>query len=252
MQQFSSTVSPQLVSVPMAPAELLLALLEHSHPLEDLKKIDLEGFNWSTRFETGQTLLVRSIRNALVVPPEKHGEHLKTIDWLISSGASIEQECAGGLSDFWLPSKPGIKEVKVDCKDLNAIAYVRVLRRLMGQNLEHWKVQDDFLVQVLSLFAASSRSASRHRVSIDEGIAELWEKSLAAKDSHDLTIETADGLVTAHAHMLKAASSVVAAMLESPMKEGKNQRIEVKDAPNQAVSLFLEPLVGQSFITHAG
>jgi len=81
-------------------------------------------------------------------------------------------------------------------------------------------------------------------VPIDEGIAELWEKSLAAKESHDLTIETADGLVTAHAHMLKAASSVVAAMLASPMKEGQAQRIEVKDAASNAVSLFLEMLGG--------
>ena len=57
-----------------------------------------------------------------------------------------------------------------------------------------------------------------------------------------MTIETADGLVTAHAHMLKAASSVVAAMLESPMKEGQAQRIEIKDASSKAVSLFLEIL----------
>jgi hypothetical protein len=72
----------------------------------------------------------------------------------------------------------------------------------------------------------------------------LWEKSLAAKDSHDLTIETADGVVTAHAHMLKAASLVVRAMLESPMKEGKTQRIEIKDMSSKSVSLFLEILGG--------
>eukprot|EP00435_Cladocopium_sp_Y103_P052863 s2633_g16.t1 len=233
---------PQLVSALMAPAELLLALLEHSHPLEDLKKIDLEGFDWSTRFETGQTLLVRCIRNALVLPEERKVHHLKTIDWLIGCGARIEQACTGGQSAFGWPSKPEIQEVKVQCKGLSAIAYVRVLRGLMRENLEHWKVQDDFLIEVLSLFAASSPSASRHRVPIDEGIAELWEKSLAAKDSHDLTIETADGLVTAHAHMLKAASSVVTAMLESPMKEGKAYRIEIQDTPSKAVSLFLEIL----------
>ena len=250
MQQFSSTVSAQLVAALMAPAELLLALLEYSHPLEDLKKIDLEGFNWSTRFDTGQTLLVRCIRNALVLPEEKKGERLKIIDWLIGSGASIEQACTGGQSIYCWSSKPEIKEIKVQCKGLSAIAYVRVLRGLMRENLEHWKAQDDFLAQVLSLFAASSPSASRHRVPIDEGIAELWEKSLAAKESHDLTIETADGLVTAHAHMLKAASAVVTAMLDSPMKEGKAQRIEVKDASSKAVSLFLEMLVGQFLITH--
>ena len=123
-------------------------------------------------------------------------------------------------------------------------SYVRELRRAMRENLEHWKVQEAFLVQVLSLFAASSPSASQHRVPIDEGIAELWEKSLAAKDSHDLTIVTADGIVTAHAHMLKAASSVVAAMLGSPMKEGKAQCIEIKDTSSKAMSLFLEMLGG--------
>ena len=101
-----------------------------------------------------------------------------------------------------------------------------------------------------SFAAASSQSVTGPRVPIDEGIAELWEKSLAAKESHDLTIETADGLVTAHAHMLKAASAVVTAMLDSPMKEGKAQRIEVKDASSKAVSLFLEMLVGQFLITH--
>ena len=78
-------------------------------------------------------------------------------------------------------------------------------------------------------------------MSIHEGIAELWEKSLAAKHSHDLTIKTADGLVTAHAHFLKTAS-VVAAMLESTMKEGRAQRIDVKDTSSKAVSLFLEIL----------
>ena len=77
----------------------------------------------------------------------------------------------------------------------------------MRENLSVWKVQDGCLTQILKcLGSVSSPCAAQPRVSVHEGIAELWEKSLAAKASHDLTIETADGLVTAHAHMVKAAS----------------------------------------------
>ena len=75
---------------------------------------------------------------------------------------------------------------------------------------------------------------------IPEGITELWKKYFLAKISHDLTIETADGNVTAHAQMLKEASPVVRAMLESPMKESQAQRIEMTDTASRAVSLFLE------------
>ena len=84
------------------------------------------------------------------------------------------------------------------------------------------------------------------RVCIHEGIAELWERYLGAKSSHDLTFKTADGEVTAHAQMLKEASSVVSAMLASPMKEGQAQAIWVKDATSSAVSLFLELLAKNS------
>ena len=35
---------------------------------------------------------------------------------------------------------------------------------------------------------------------------DLWEKLLLATDSHDLTIDAAEGPVTAHAQMLKEAS----------------------------------------------
>ena len=87
--------------------------------------------------------------------------------------------------------------------------------------------------------------SARPRVSIDEGIADLWEKSLVEKDSHDLSLETADGVVTAHGFFVKKASPVVTAMLESPMQEGKAQRIEIKDTSSKAVSLFLE-MLGQA------
>ena len=227
-------------------AELFFAFLEDFTPLEELKKMNLEGFDWSSRDETGKTLLVFAIQQALYYTKDsdRFDDALKTIDWLIYSGASVQQKCTGGTSGFiWqTPDKP---RVDVPCKGLSAISFVRALQRKMRENVEHWTHQDAFLAKVAKSFAAACfPSPARPRVSIDEGIAELWEKSLAAKDSHDLTIVTADDVVTAHGHMLKAASSVVTAMLESPMKEGKAYRIEIKDTSSKALSLFLETLGG--------
>lgn len=70
----------------------------------------------------------------------------------------------------------------------------------------------------------------------------IWEKFLHATASHDLTIETADGCVTAHAQMLQEASPVVQAMLGAPMREQKTQHIQLPDTNSSAVTLFLETL----------
>jgi len=226
----------------MPRTELFWALLEGDYPLEELKKVNLEGFDWSGR-KDGKTLLVARIGRALYGKKAKFEEALNTIEWLICSGASIEQTCTGGHYDICWPGRREETEIWFECEGRSAISFVQTLQEKMRENLSAWTDQDTFLTKVMSLFVQTpSPNEARGRVSIDEGIAELWEKSLAAKDSHDLTIETADGPVTAHAHMLKAASSVVTAMLESPMKEGKTQRIEIKDMPGKAVSLFVEML----------
>jgi hypothetical protein len=181
---------------------------------------------------------------------------LKTMEWLIHSGANIEQKCFGAESCFsWLWWKP--PPFCVQYGGLSAISYARALQKKMRKKLwvdeveENMSDEEFFLTRVLELFAAvsadSSPSVAGARVSIHEGIAELWEKSLAAKDSHDLTIETGDGVVTAHVHMLKASSSAVTAMLESPMKESKTARIEIQDTSGKAVSLFLEILSGAAY-----
>ena len=225
----------------MPQTELFWAILQDAYPLEELKKVDLEGFDWRGLSTAGKTPLVAFIGPA-VAQDLRYEDALKTIEWLICSGASLEQRCTGGSSEYSFSGKPEEK-ISIECKGLSAISYVTELQSQMRENRKDWKGPEAFLTKVLSCFVnASSSIAARPRVSIHEGIAELWEKSLAAKDSHDLTIATADGVVTAHAHMLKAASSVVAAMLESPMKEGKTRRIEIKDMSGQAVSLFVEML----------
>ena len=227
----------------MAQAELFFAMLQGGHPLEELKELDLEGFDWSTLHPSGHTLLVTFLDHALARPPDRFEEALDIVDWLILSGASIGQKCSASKHStiLWFGKDAGAA-LEVDSKNCSAVAYVTAWQEKMKDTLQ-WQKESGFLAKVLTRFArASGKQARRPRVSIDEGIAELWEKCLAAKDSHDLTIEAADGPVTAHAHMVKAASPVIAAMLVSPMKEGKAQRIEIKDTSSGAVSLFLEML----------
>ena len=106
-----------------------------------------------------------------------------------------------------------------------------------------WSNKLPLLDRALDCLAAATSSAHRPRVSVHRGIVDLWEKSLEDRQSHDLTLETADGQVTAHSHMLAQASPVVRAMLASPLKEGKARRIEVKDVSSSGVCFFLETLV---------
>eukprot|EP00439_Symbiodinium_sp_Y106_P043521 s2269_g5.t1 len=63
---------------------------------------------------------------------------------------------------------------------------------------------------------------------------------LNSNGAHDLTFQTGQGPVTAHAHMLMDASPVLKAMLESSMKEGTTQCIDVKDSSSQGVTLLLQ------------
>ena len=224
----------------MAHGELLWALVSDGK-LEDMKKLNLEGFDWSSLHPAhGKTLVVKAVESGL---SNNHQEALNKIEWLISQGASIAQKCIGGERYLFDRAKPETSKITVQSKDLSAISYVEAWRgKLKDKN--PWPNTYDFLGQVFTVFASTPSSSRNYgaKVSINEGIAELWEKFLSAKTSHDLTIETADGQVTAHAQMLKEASPVVRAMLESPMKEGQAQQIKVNDTSSSAVSLFLEIL----------
>ena len=173
----------------MAQTQLFWIFLEDCYSVETLKKLNLEGFDWSSRHESGQTLLVRCIHKAMTQLREKAGNALETIGWLIRSGASMEQKCTGGESNFGLTEKPEQPFVRVECRGHNAISYVWAVQQGMRQNLEHWKNAASFLTKILETFAEASaqKSSARPRVSIGAGIAELWDKSLAAKDSHDAT-----------------------------------------------------------------
>ncbi|CAK9112000.1 unnamed protein product [Durusdinium trenchii] len=215
---------------------------------DGLKKLDLEQIDWSSRNDNGLTILVQSVI-ILLRNESCEEEMLEIIEKFIRSGASISQTCTDEAESTFNFSRPDDEEEGEECEvsvepaGLSAIAYVQAWAQELGNAEAAFDQKVQRLGKVLNRFAGGGLKKDHDaRVPVHDAIIELWEKYLAASATHDLTIDTADGLVTAHAQMLKGASAVVAAMLESPMQEGQCQRIQVKDVPKGAVSLVLEIL----------
>ena len=229
----------------MDQTDLLWALLK-AQQFEAIKNLDPEGIDFGRLHRTnGRTFLVEAADFFLPTAKKNQKEQLDCVRRLVSWGASPVQTCSKDANStyVWKGEKKASTKIEVDPSGLSAISYVEEWIRKLTYHGSPWGDEIESMGQVLACFVTAFQKEKAGRVSIHEGIAELWEKCLAAKTSHDLTFKTADGEVTAHAHILKEASSVVGAMLASPMKEGQAQIIEVKDASSSSVSLFLERLV---------
>ena len=221
---------------------------------EAMKNLDPERIDFSRRhWMSGRTFLAQAAEHLLYMDEDEREEGLECIKRLLNWGASPEQTCANWAtsSEIWKEDDKELTKVTLDASGHSAISYCETcilkFKAKLDESYESdWEDEIEVLGQVLDCFAMAASKEKVARVSIHEAVVELWEKQLAAKASHDLTFKTADGEVTAHAQMLKDASSVISAMLASPMKEGQAQTIEVKDACSSGVSLFLEMLVNYS------
>ena len=147
------------------------------------------------------------------------------------------------MAGLLAPKLGSKQEIEVKYEGHSLMTYIEEWQQKLRGKPE-WEDDYDFLDQVLAKIAkaVSLRNNRRPRASVEEGIVEIWNTYLHATASHDLTIEAADGRVTAHAQMLAAASPVVQAMMGSPMKEHQTQQIQLKDTSTGAVTLFLEAL----------
>ena len=104
----------------MAQGDILIAFLEDGLPLENLKKLDLSRFDWSTREKSGRTLLLLRIDAALKAHTTQYEDALRTMEWMVHSGASIEQQCTGGSRQYFWPDKPEVPKIDMKCEGLNA------------------------------------------------------------------------------------------------------------------------------------
>eukprot|EP00438_Fugacium_kawagutii_P018504 Skav201477 [mRNA] locus=scaffold828:36253:37224:- [translate_table: standard] len=211
---------------------------------KEIKSTVPENFDWHVLHPTKRTtILIEAINSCGDWSESSHLKKLDDIEWLVQRGASYSQQCGGSAHgrSKWKKIKPD-ERLTVGYDAHSFISYIQAwVKALKGK--EEWEVERKFLEESLVRIArASSEKQTRPRLFVDEGIVEIWEKCLHATASHDVTIEAADGQVTAHTCMLQEASPVVRAMLGSPMKEGKSQQIQLKDTSCSAVTLFLEAL----------
>jgi len=209
---------------------------------DDARKCIDEDFQCNALHpERGTTLLVAATASGMCKTTAEQEQCLELIKALKVRGASWTQACRSKSSQsMYKNADPESTKLFVNFGTHSALSFVQAwLKQFHGK--EGWEYNASFLHKVLQTFLAETQP-SRNKLAIDEGIVDLWENLLMATDSHDLTIDTAEGPVTAHAQMLKAASPVVRAMLESSMKERRTQRIQLNDTPRYAVSLLLEIL----------
>ncbi|CAE7823955.1 klhl36 [Symbiodinium sp. CCMP2456] len=84
------------------------------------------------------------------------------------------------------------------------------------------------------------------KIVVHEGVVNLWESVREMSSTHNVIFETSDGEVSAHDHILMAASPVLKAMLQSAMKEGKDKRVQVRDSTKCGMTLFVDVLYTSS------
>jgi len=188
------------------------------------------------------TLLVDAIARGMCVPSAEQKQCLELMHALRVRGASWTQTCKSTFSySVFIGEDPNAAVQHTVCYGSHsALSFTQAWIELLSDKKD-WQQNVSYLHVVLESFIAEPKPP-RTKLAIDEDIVDLWEKLLLATDSHDLTIITAEGPVTAHAQMLKEASPVVRAMLESCMKERQTQRVQLNDTPREAVSLLLEIL----------
>ena len=160
---------------------------------------------------------------------------MDVLAWLLRMGADPMQIVPHSCSFRMTP--PEANE-DIELKGHSAVSFLAAYRHATPVR-EPLKPVVNFLDKALSTIAMHA-SPKRPRVSVDQSVLERWERMLHATGAHDVTFQTRQGPVTAHSHMLIDASHVLKAMLESSMKEGATQCIEVKDTSNKGVELLLQ------------
>jgi len=132
--------------------------------------------------------------------------------------------------------------------DFGGTSGIELAVKLMGamkqrkQDKNHdWSDVVSTLARVVKLMGSANQQ-NRERVLVDVGIVEMWEELRQNVSSHDVVLETAEGDVTAHRIVLERASLVLRAMLASGMREGSQQRVQVRDSPKRGAAFFLDLL----------
>ncbi|CAE7324776.1 unnamed protein product [Symbiodinium sp. CCMP2456] len=167
------------------------------------------------------------------------------IEWMLRSGADpLIEMTTGAVWYVWAAANEDATKITFKYNRHSTLSFVLTMSELMHlrRGGADWSAECAFLDDVLALFkkVKSSKSSDGSTVRIHTDVVRLWEIAREMTSTQNVVFQTADGEVSAHDHILMAASPVLQAMLESPMIEGSTKCIPVKDSSSNGVSLFLD------------
>ena len=208
--------------------------------LAGLQKFTPANFDWSRAGTDLRPPLHLAIAKGIGAPLEKRDAYVKVVEWIIQSGADPQQRLSQNCRAFTkLCGQSQDLNIQVEHKGRSAISLVFALLKAYKQYYLNDSPEISFLEAIL--FVISSRSVPRRaKLEVDTSVVERWQGIRGSTSTHNVTLETADGPVTAHHVALMVASPVLSAMLSSAMTEGTSKRIDVKDSSAAGVSLFLD------------
>ena len=212
--------------------------------LEALKKFTPCNFDLNQRMGCDQLPALMT----LISRPEylSHSNFLNMAEWMLQRGADPQRRLPAMDSkqkqiNWFKVGDKASTQISVLTAGHSALTFVFAFVRLMqeGKGGADWSDTIALLKKFIALTARSA-PATGERIPVHPSVVEFWESARDMTSTHNVIFEAADGEVSAHDHILRSASPVLKAMLDSTMKEGSSRRIAVKDSSATGVSLFLD------------
>ena len=216
--------------------------------LEALQRFTPLGFNWNQPTDNNGLLLHEAIRFTVCNLESKRQQYLQIIEWMLASGADPrKQNACKGTTSLWQESEQEETMIRISIHGRSAMSYTLAMLHAMreGKGGADWSEECEYLEEVIKLLA-KALPQNNQKIAVHRGLMDMWESVRDMTSTHNVIFEAADGEVSAHDHVLVAASPVLKAMLGSTMREGESRRIPVKDSTSSDVSLLVDMMYTSS------
>lgn len=214
-------------------------------------------FDWSSLSQCGltplQTVVMAIARTSTAEHKEVPQSKLDLISWMANRGADPLAVTARTCKVSFKYAYHTLEyyKVKVDLASHSTISFAVALKCAMIEydRKEGYTFFEFPIKRIASVIDALAKcQVCKQKVSVDSGVLKVWEALRTDELTHDVVFCCSDGEISAHKSVLRAASPVLRAALDSGMLEGQQKRIEVRDSPAAGVSLFIDLLYsGTSF-----
>ena len=221
--------------------------------VEGLKHLLRENFDWNQGLGEAKVAALAFAISSFLYKAKQQKEsmrrkHFQMLEWMLRSGADASIEMSSNHEfSIWRPPSEATT-VSLSFNGQSTISFVLKLSELF--QLRHgganWSWEIKYLQDVIALITRAKSPMLGSKVGIHADVVCSWEIAREMTSTHNVVFQTADREISAHDHILVAASPVLEVMLESTMREGSSKCIPVKDSSSNGVALFLDLLYTSS------